>query len=140
MNRRAHRLLQLPGPGRHGNAAGRGTDRCQHHQRRVAATCLDRRDERLHESRYCVITTGHRHRHEQRAGQLRLQRILATGQGGGTGHQLGRATPVPSRVSPTDRIHAEIDAIFGSGRDLSEITEDVARLGARLLIQTATRP
>jgi putative transposase len=44
---------------------------------------------------------------------------------------------VPSRVSPTDRIHAEIDALFGSGRDLVEIIEDVARLGARLLIQTA---
>jgi transposase-like protein len=44
---------------------------------------------------------------------------------------------VPSRVSPTDRIRAEIDALFGSGRDLAEIIEDVARLGARLLIQTA---
>jgi transposase-like protein len=44
---------------------------------------------------------------------------------------------VPSRVSPTDRIRAEIDALFGSGRDLVEIVEDVARLGARLLIQTA---
>src|SRR5215467_11952237 len=31
----------------------------------------------------------------------------------------------------------EIDALFGSGRDLAEIIEDVARLGARLLIQTA---
>jgi len=44
---------------------------------------------------------------------------------------------VPSRVSPTDRIRTEIDALFGSGRDLAEIIEDVARLGARLLIQTA---
>jgi putative transposase len=44
---------------------------------------------------------------------------------------------VPSRVSPTDKIRAEIDALFGSGRDLAEIVEDVARLGARLLIQTA---
>jgi putative transposase len=44
---------------------------------------------------------------------------------------------VPSRVSPTDKIRAEIDVLFGSGRDLSEIVEDVARLGARLLIQTA---
>ena len=44
---------------------------------------------------------------------------------------------MPSRVSPTDRIRAEIDALFGSGRDLAEIVEDVARLGARLLIQTA---
>jgi transposase-like protein len=44
---------------------------------------------------------------------------------------------VPSRVSPTDKIRAEIDALFGSGRDLVEIVEDVARLGARLLVQTA---
>ena len=44
---------------------------------------------------------------------------------------------MPSRVSPTDKIRAEIDALFGSGRDLAEIIEDVARLGARLLIQTA---
>jgi transposase-like protein len=44
---------------------------------------------------------------------------------------------VPSRVSPTDKIRDEIDALFGSGRDLAEIIEDVARLGARLLIQTA---
>jgi putative transposase len=44
---------------------------------------------------------------------------------------------VPSRVSPTDKVRAEIDALFGSGRDLAEIIEDVARLGARLLIQTA---
>jgi hypothetical protein len=44
---------------------------------------------------------------------------------------------VPSRVSPTERIRADIDALFGSGRDLVEIVEDVARLGARLLIQTA---
>ncbi|MGE5829736.1 MAG: IS256 family transposase [Micromonosporaceae bacterium] len=44
---------------------------------------------------------------------------------------------MPSRVSPTDKIRAEIDALFGTGRDLAEIIEDVARLGARLLIQTA---
>jgi len=44
---------------------------------------------------------------------------------------------VPSRVLPTDKIRAEIDGLFGSGRDLAEIIEDVARLGARLLIQTA---
>jgi putative transposase len=30
-----------------------------------------------------------------------------------------------------------MDALFGCGRDLAEIVEDVARLGARLLIQTA---
>ena len=42
-----------------------------------------------------------------------------------------------SRVSPTDRIRAEIDALFTGERDLVEVLEDVARLGARLLIQTA---
>ncbi|MEV4579173.1 hypothetical protein AB0K16_38580, partial [Nonomuraea jabiensis] len=41
------------------------------------------------------------------------------------------------RVSPTQAIHAEIDALFASDRDLVEVLEDVARLGARLIIQTA---
>src|SRR5664280_2071929 len=49
----------------------------------------------------------------------------------------GRTTPVSARVSPTDRIRGEIDALFDGQRDLSEIIEDVARLGARLIIQTA---
>jgi putative transposase len=44
---------------------------------------------------------------------------------------------VPVRVSPTDKIRGEMDALFGSGRDLAEILEDVARLGARLIMQTA---
>ncbi len=44
---------------------------------------------------------------------------------------------MPSRVSPTDKIRAEIDALFGSDRDLAEVLEDVARLGARLIMQTA---
>jgi putative transposase len=44
---------------------------------------------------------------------------------------------VPSRVSPTKKIRGEIDALFGSGRDLAEVLEDVARLGARLIMQTA---
>lgn len=42
-----------------------------------------------------------------------------------------------TRVSPTDRIRDEIDALFDGSRELSEIIEDVARLGARLIIQTA---
>ncbi len=42
-----------------------------------------------------------------------------------------------ARVSPTDRIRGEIDAVFDGSRELSEIIEDVARLGARLIIQTA---
>src|SRR5664279_1616502 len=49
----------------------------------------------------------------------------------------GRTTPVSARVSPTDRIRGEIDALFDGQRDLSEVIEDVARLGARLIIQTA---
>lgn len=44
---------------------------------------------------------------------------------------------MPTRVSPADRIRGELDALFGSGRDLAEVIEEVARLGARLLIQVA---
>ena len=44
------------------------------------------------------------------------------------------------RVSPADRIRAEIDALFAADRDLVEVLEDVARLGARLIIQTAVEP
>ena len=49
----------------------------------------------------------------------------------------GRTTPVSSRVSPTDRIRGEIDALFDGSRDLAEVLEDVARLGTRLIMQTA---
>ncbi|MGH3431252.1 MAG: IS256 family transposase [Thermocrispum sp.] len=41
------------------------------------------------------------------------------------------------RVSPTEKIRAEIDALMGGERDLAEVLEDVGRLGARLIIQTA---
>jgi hypothetical protein len=44
---------------------------------------------------------------------------------------------VPVRVSPTERIHAEIDALFDRDRDLGEVIKDVAQLGARLISQTA---
>jgi putative transposase len=44
---------------------------------------------------------------------------------------------VTRRVSPIQAIRAEIDALFTSDRDLVEVLEDVARLGARLIIQTA---
>jgi hypothetical protein len=40
----------------------------------------------------------------------------------------------PSR---TERIHGHIDELFASGRRLPEILEEVARLGARLLMQAA---
>ena len=42
-----------------------------------------------------------------------------------------------SRVSPSERIRAEIDALFSGDRDLVDVLEEVARLGARLIIQTA---
>jgi len=42
-----------------------------------------------------------------------------------------------ARVSPTERIRAEIDDLFASEGDLGEVLEQVARLGARLLLQTA---
>jgi hypothetical protein len=37
-------------------------------------------------------------------------------------------------VSPTDRIHAKIDALFAEERPLPEILEETARLGAQLRI------
>ena len=41
------------------------------------------------------------------------------------------------RVSPAERIRAEIDELFASDRDLAEVLEEVARRGARLLLQVA---
>ena len=41
------------------------------------------------------------------------------------------------RVSPTDRLRAEVEELFGSGRDLAAILEDVARVSVRLMMQTA---
>jgi putative transposase len=43
---------------------------------------------------------------------------------------------VSKRVSPTERIRAQIDDLFDGSRELGEIIEDVARLGAQLIIQT----
>ncbi|MEV4833174.1 IS256 family transposase [Nonomuraea sp. NPDC049486] len=40
-------------------------------------------------------------------------------------------------LPPVQAIRAEIDALFTEGRDLVEVIEEVARLGARLIIQTA---
>jgi uncharacterized LabA/DUF88 family protein len=37
----------------------------------------------------------------------------------------------------SERIGAEIDALFSGDRDLVEVLEGVARRGARLIIQTA---
>src|SRR5215467_11140394 len=46
-------------------------------------------------------------------------------------------TPVPVRVSPTGRIRHHIDELFATDRPLPEILEEVARLGAQLLMQAA---
>ncbi len=44
---------------------------------------------------------------------------------------------MPVRVSPTDRIRGHIDELFAQDRPLPEILEEVARLGAQLLMQAA---
>ncbi len=44
---------------------------------------------------------------------------------------------MPTRVSPTDRIRRHIDDLFAGDRPLPEILEEVARLGAQLLMQAA---
>ena len=44
---------------------------------------------------------------------------------------------MPVRVSPTDRIRYHIDELFAADRPLPEILEEVARLGAQLLMQAA---
>jgi len=44
---------------------------------------------------------------------------------------------MPDRVSPTGRIRGYIDELFASGKQLPEILEEVARLGAQLLMQAA---
>jgi putative transposase len=44
---------------------------------------------------------------------------------------------VPARVLPIDRVRAKIDELFASDRELPEILEEVARLGAQLLMQAA---
>jgi putative transposase len=44
---------------------------------------------------------------------------------------------MPHRVSPTERVRGYIDELFASGKQLPEILEEVARLGAQLLMQAA---
>ena len=41
------------------------------------------------------------------------------------------------RVSPTERVRADIDQLFASDQDLGEVLEEVARPGVRLLLQSA---
>ena len=42
---------------------------------------------------------------------------------------------MPARVSPAEAIRAEIDELFGSGRDIAEVLEEVMRVSARLVLQ-----
>ena len=44
---------------------------------------------------------------------------------------------MPRRVSPTEHIRSQIADLFASGQELGVILEQVARLGVRLLMQTA---
>jgi putative transposase len=44
---------------------------------------------------------------------------------------------VPKRVSPCERLHAQIDEVFAGGVDLAVALERVAQLGAQLLLQAA---
>jgi putative transposase len=44
---------------------------------------------------------------------------------------------VSKRISPAQRLQAEIDEVFAGGEDLAGAIEQVAVLGARLLLQTA---
>jgi putative transposase len=44
---------------------------------------------------------------------------------------------VSKRVSPTQRLRAEVDELFASGRDLASILEDVARASVQLMLQAA---
>jgi putative transposase len=44
---------------------------------------------------------------------------------------------VPARLSPVDRVRAQIDELFASEQPLAEILEQVARLSVRLVLQTA---
>lgn len=41
------------------------------------------------------------------------------------------------RVAPSERLRAEVDEVFAGGADLATAIEQVAQLGARLLLQTA---
>ena len=41
------------------------------------------------------------------------------------------------RISPAQRLQAEIDGVFAGGENLANAIEQVAVLGARLLLQTA---
>jgi hypothetical protein len=44
---------------------------------------------------------------------------------------------VSKRISPCERLHAQIDEVFAGGGDLVGAIERVAQLGAQLLLQAA---
>jgi len=44
---------------------------------------------------------------------------------------------VSKRLSPAERLRVEVDEVFAGGQDLSRAIEEVARLGAQLLLQCA---
>ena len=44
---------------------------------------------------------------------------------------------MPARLSPVERVRAEIDQLFASEQDLGQVLEQVARLSVRLVIQAA---
>src|SRR3982074_2336553 len=46
-------------------------------------------------------------------------------------------TPVSKRISPCERLQAQIDEVFAGGGDLAGALEQVAQLGAQLLLQAA---
>lgn len=46
---------------------------------------------------------------------------------------------MPARVSPTDRVHAKIDELFASDRELPEILEEVSRLGEDFVLGVPLR-
>jgi putative transposase len=63
---------------------------------------------------------------------------MTTGVGSSKSWRLTKGpTPVSKRVSPTERLRAQIDELFASERDLALVLEDVARLSVRLMTQTA---
>jgi transposase-like protein len=44
---------------------------------------------------------------------------------------------VVKRISPCERLHAQIDEVFAGGGDLAGAIEKIAQLGAQLLLQAA---
>ena len=44
---------------------------------------------------------------------------------------------MPARVSPVERVRAEIDELFASEQELGQVLEQVARLSVRLVMQAA---